>query len=87
MLEVVAAEGHAVRDADRPVGDHGEVAVGLRALEEEVVRELVDREEERLRDRCPEDVGDKEVRRPGQILRGPREPDLRDDEQEGAEVL
>ena len=49
VLEVVASEGDAVRDADGPVGDHREEAVGLRALEEEVVRELVDREEERLR--------------------------------------
>eukprot|EP00964_Phaeocystis_antarctica_P066106 scaffold39923_cov64-Phaeocystis_antarctica.AAC.1 len=58
VLEVVAAEGDAVGDADGPVGHHCEQSVRLRALEEEVVRQLVDREEERLRDGGAKDVGD-----------------------------
>ena len=86
-LEVVAAEGDAVRDADRPVGDHGKVPVVRRLLEEEVVRELVDRQEERLRDRRAEHVRDGQGGGPRELGGGPREPDLRDDEQEQADVL
>ena len=87
VLEVVAPEGHAVGDADRKVGDHRKIAVGLRTLEEEVVRELMDRQEERLRDRRTDDVRDREVRWPRELLRRPREPNLRDDEQKEADVL
>ena len=87
VLEVVAAEGDAVRDADGPVGDHRKVTVVLRLLEEEVVGELMDCQEERLRNRRAKHVGDGEVRRPAELLRGPREPDLRDHQQEEADVL
>eukprot|EP00967_Tisochrysis_lutea_P056713 scaffold71729_cov27-Tisochrysis_lutea.AAC.4 len=48
VIQVVAAERDGVRDANRPVGNEREEPVVERRLEEEVVRKLVDREEERL---------------------------------------
>jgi len=77
VLEVVAAEGNRVGDPDREVGDEGEVAVVHGRLEEQVVRKLVDGEEERLRDRGAKDVGHEHVGNPREVLRRDREPQLR----------
>eukprot|EP00962_Isochrysis_galbana_P014289 scaffold4087_cov96-Isochrysis_galbana.AAC.2 len=48
VIQVVAPERDGVRNPDGPVGHKGEEPVVQRRLEEEVVRELVDREKERL---------------------------------------
>ena len=64
MLDVVAFERNTVRDANWPIGNESKVAVVHRLLEEEVVCELVNGEEERLRDGRTEDVRDRNKRRP-----------------------
>ena len=58
-------EGGAIRSPDGQVGEDSEQAIGQGRPEGEVVRDLVDGQEEVLVRRCPKDVGDRpELPRP-----------------------
>ena len=48
VLQVIAPERHTIGNPHRPIRNHGEEPVMSRAFEEEVVRELVNSEEEGL---------------------------------------
>ena len=76
VLHVVRLEGDAVRDEDREVGQHREVFVVLDLLEAQVVRQLVDREEERVVGSGTHHVYCCQVCRPGPLKREPRHADL-----------
>mmetsp|Transcript_78419 Transcript_78419/g.155867 ORF Transcript_78419/g.155867 Transcript_78419/m.155867 type:complete len:206 (-) Transcript_78419:279-896(-) len=71
VFEVVAPERDAVGYANRPVRNHRKITVVFRLLEEEVVRKLMDGQEQCLRDRCTEDVGNAKVGGPTQLLCSP----------------
>mmetsp|Transcript_85139 Transcript_85139/g.260161 ORF Transcript_85139/g.260161 Transcript_85139/m.260161 type:complete len:303 (-) Transcript_85139:8-916(-) len=76
VLHVVRLERDAIRDADREVGHHGDELVLTWRLCAEVVRQLMDREEQRMVGRGADHVNGRQVVRPSPIQGQPRHEGL-----------
>mmetsp|Transcript_17133 Transcript_17133/g.46394 ORF Transcript_17133/g.46394 Transcript_17133/m.46394 type:complete len:235 (+) Transcript_17133:652-1356(+) len=80
MLNVVLLEGDAVREHNGQVGPNGNESVRLGTLGAKIVCELMNREEERVRNGGAHDVECGEVDRPGCALQHNAEGNLRGNE-------